>query len=492
MDAPEDSTPHQRLVVPVMLTALAALLTSLALLSEGSVGGADEIQHYQIAHYAVAHPHLLLHHWGKPLFTLLGTPFAALGLKALRLFNVVICMITALMLYRIASSLRLANRPLVIVFCVFAPVYFTLAISGMTEVLSGCVLTLVILMFLRGQYIPSAIVLSFLPFVRTEAIVFFPVFALAYALTPRGRPAIPFMASGFLVYSFAGWPYYGDPLWVINQMPYRDASDIYGRGELLHFVKRSYRTFGYPLALFFVLGSLRMIADLRHRGKWSPAGLLNLLIILLPVCIYVSAHSYAWWRGVGSSLGLLRVTGAVIPPAAIVGLKGFNLIHRYLKSLRPAAFGLIAITVAVFIYAPFRFYPMPIELLPKVALLRQAADWLRTQEYLDRKIYAFDPHLPFFLDIDPYDGERFAYRLPDPEDPGSMVPGGSIIVWDAHFGPNEGRTRLESLLRSTHLSHIGSMAPERPITVLGGYTYEVRIFERMADYPGATSQGDST
>ena len=486
------STPPQRLLLAVMLAGLAALLVSLAFLSEGSVGGADEIQHYQISHYAFRHPYLLLHHWGKPLFTLLGSPFAALGLKGLRLFNVIACMLTALMLYRIASLLRLANRALVMVFCIFAPVYFVLAISGMTEVVFGCMLTLVILLFLRGRYIVAAVILSFLPFVRNEAIVLFPVFALAYALTSGGRRAIPLLASGFVIYSLVGWPHYKDPLWVITRMPYGDSRDIYGSGELLHFVKRSYRTFGYPLALFLLLGSLRMIADLRRRGAWSRAALQELLIIMLPVYVYVAAHSYAWWRGMGSSLGLLRVTGAVIPPAAVVGLKGFNLVHRYLKASRPAALIFIVVIAAVFIYTPFRFYPIPIELLPKVELLRQAAGWLKTEGYLDRKIYAFDPHLPFFLNIDPYDPERFAYHLPDPGDPGAGMPTGSIVVWDAHFGPNEGKTSLESLLGSTRLGHIRSMVPEEPIAVLGGYTYEIHVFERTAHYPGQGSRADST
>ena len=51
----------------------------LAFLSEGSVGGADDISHFKLSRYAFKHPEFFLDSWGKHLFTILMAPFAQFG-----------------------------------------------------------------------------------------------------------------------------------------------------------------------------------------------------------------------------------------------------------------------------------------------------------------------------------------------------------------------------------------------------------------------------
>ena len=71
-----------------LLVASFSYLLFAAFQSEGSYGGADSFMHYYFAKYAFEQPHLLLDHWGKPLFTLMSAPFAQLGFIGIRVFNI--------------------------------------------------------------------------------------------------------------------------------------------------------------------------------------------------------------------------------------------------------------------------------------------------------------------------------------------------------------------------------------------------------------------
>ncbi len=84
-------------------------------------------------------------------------------------------------------------------------------------------------------------------------------------------------------------------------MPYQgNARDIYGSGELLHYVKASKYTFGLPLAGMLLAGVLVWLVDpflkeKKERKKW----MMEMLIIYMPFFLYFAAHSYVWWKGSG-------------------------------------------------------------------------------------------------------------------------------------------------------------------------------------------------
>ena len=55
--------------------------------SEGTAGGADDINHYRFSRYAFENPGYFFDTWAKSLFTMLFAPVAQLGFNAVRLFN---------------------------------------------------------------------------------------------------------------------------------------------------------------------------------------------------------------------------------------------------------------------------------------------------------------------------------------------------------------------------------------------------------------------
>ena len=119
---------------------------------------------------------------------------------------------------------------------------------------------------LKEKYNLSAFILSFLPFVRTEGFLILIIFMLAFIIYKQYK-STPFLFIGFILISIAGWPFNENPLWLINKMPYTGASEIYGSGELFHYVSAMPRILGVPLLILFVLGILSLFSNLKKSRK---------------------------------------------------------------------------------------------------------------------------------------------------------------------------------------------------------------------------------
>lgn len=171
-----------------------------------------------------------------------------------------------------------------------------MVLSGMTEVLFSFILVLSVFLFLRKSYILAAIVLSFLPFVRNEGVVVFPIFIFLYILQQQYR-AIPFLFLGFLAYSIIGYFAFDDFFWVINQLPY-GGSSVYGSGSLMHFIINTDKINGYPLGILFLMGAIGLLIQWgKERFCVRSNAFFQITIILLPAMAYYSAHSFMWWIG---------------------------------------------------------------------------------------------------------------------------------------------------------------------------------------------------
>ncbi|MGV3599171.1 MAG: hypothetical protein ACO1PI_15000, partial [Bacteroidota bacterium] len=127
----------------IVLVALALLLGAFAWLvsiSTGTEGGEDSFQHYLIARYAFIHPENFLDHWGKPLHTLLLSPFAQWGFTGAKLYNCLAGIVTAWFTYKTADRLGLKTAMASVILLLFAPLYFLELNSALTEVTFSMVL----------------------------------------------------------------------------------------------------------------------------------------------------------------------------------------------------------------------------------------------------------------------------------------------------------------------------------------------------------------
>ncbi len=473
------------------LTLVLSLLTVFLLASvviifntENSFGGGDPFSHFKLAYWGWKYPRLLFDNWGKPVYTILVSPFAQLGMNFARLYNVLMGLLTAFFAWKLSRVLKLNNAWIVALLVLFTPIYFSLMFAALTEVTFSMLLMLSLLLFFQRKYIWSAVVISFLPLVRTESVVLIPLFLLAFGLKKQWK-LLPLFTTGFFLISWLGRPFYKSFWWLITEMPYKGgATDIYGHGRLFHFINQTKGILGYPIAGLFCVG---LVAGLwfwikKDRFKLNQR-FYFLLLIPAGYLLYLAAHSYVWWKGMGNSLGLIRVIGAVTPLAAITALSGFDVLADIFSKYRKITVAVSALLLLWIVYAGATTHLDGFRKSKPQQILTQACDYLKENDLGKNKIYYFSVYIPYRLGIDPYDSQYSSEGVPHTPKISDAIPEGSIIVWDAHFGPNEGKTPLDKLLGDNGLLVLNIFRPENPFKVLGGYNYAVYIFQKKKINP---------
>lgn len=469
----------EKRIAIILLFASFILLAVIAWLSSGSNNGSDNIMHYQITHFSWKHPELFLHHWGKPLFTLLCSPLAQFGFFGAKLFNIIAGLATAWLAYLTVNRLGYRKGYLVILFVVFAPLYFMMQMTTLTEILFSFVLMLAVYLYFTDRFLLSALVLSFLPLARTEGIIILPIFALAYLLH-RKWLAVPLLATGFVVYSFAGMGYFHDFLWLIHQNPYRGAEDIYGSGTLLHFAEDTKFLNGLPLAFLLIAGVLALAWESVRSSRIDRIKALNIFwIIFVPYAVYFIFHSILWWKGMGGSLGLTRVIAAVLPLACIVSFIGYNAVSKLFSFSRVISIIFMLAIVFIIIRTNFAVNKVPVKPDAVEKVLAETAHWVRNENKTGKVIYYYDPVVCFMLGLDPWETTTNRTVISDGGLNLGLLAENSLLIWDAHFGPNEGNTPLDTLLNQEHLRLLKVFKPSEPFNTLGGYNYEVYVFRRL-------------
>ena len=230
--------------------------------SPGVYGSTDNVTHFLYSRYAFQYPVFFLHPWARPLYTILSAPFAQFGFKSVQLLNVLLGMATAYYCYRIAKILDIHPSLPVILFVCFMPLYFIMMPTALTEILFSFVLVISFFLFLRRYFVAAAVVISFLPFARSEGFFLLPFYFLAFLYVKKYR-AIPFLVVGTLLFSLAGWHYYKDFFWVFTQFPYQLHHPIYNQqGDLLHFLIYRDEIIGLPLEILFIAGTLQVTREL--------------------------------------------------------------------------------------------------------------------------------------------------------------------------------------------------------------------------------------
>jgi hypothetical protein len=468
-------------LVWILLGGLLIFFITLALLSQGSYGGADDLNHYRLSRYAFLHPEFFFDQWGKPLFILFTAPFAQLGYFGMKLFNILCGLGAAFFAYKSAQKLGYNDSIFAILMVIFAPIFTALMLSGMTEIFFAFLLIFAIYLFLDERIIVSAIIVSFLPFARIEGFIIIVIFLFLLVVNKKWK-AIPFLCLGFLIYSLAGYFVFKDLLWAIHTIPYSSSSvAIYGKGDLLYYVKSTKLINGVIQGLLIIPGTTVLFTNLLHKKTFFNRKSLNeFLLVFAPYFSILVFHSLAWWLGTGA-LALTRLIAIVIPCAALLSLKGFNWIKKILPSNNIITIVISAIMLLLISLAPFQVYNIPVKLGSAEVVIKEACDWYKKSEYKNNKFHYYDPYFFFLLDINPYDNDRVQELIPDKENPEKDVAVGSLVLWDAHYSPNEGRLSLDKLMKNEYYKLLKVFKPQNPFTVLGGYSYEVYVFQRVSD-----------
>lgn len=475
-------TPRKPLFAMLLLLMFTVFFAVMAFRSESSYGGADDIHHFRMAYYAFSNPDYFFNQWGKPVFTTLSAPFAQLGYDGIRFYNVLAAIFTVFCLWRITLNRKLENAWLAIPFALFAPVFTIMIPTAMTEVTGAMVLMLATYMYFKKEYNISAVVISFLPFARTEGMFIIPLFALMFILRQQWR-ALPLLLTATVFLAVAGGIWFGDFTYIASQFPYSARSaDIYGSGSIWYYLERTKMIWGIPLALLFIPGFLFHLYQLTSsrfslKDKYAD----EFVLLFMPVFVIIAFHSLVWYLGIGA-LALDRFMALIIPPFAFFCVKGYNFIEQFIpRRIHGMQWMLKILILVVVIRTPFILYRLPAPLMQQEVVLKEACMYIRENELDANLIIYYAPFVFMCLDISPQDQNRIRERVFDYNDPGKHVPPGSILVWDAHFAANEGRLPLERVIESRQYEKLAVFRPEQPFKVLGNRYYEVYLFRRLAD-----------
>jgi hypothetical protein len=451
----------------------------------GTYDAGDSVMHFLFAQHVPAHPENLLDHWAKPFFTLLATPFAQFGFPGMKAMQCLLALATAWMAYRYAALSAWRMPWLAPLFVLASPAYFLAQFSGLTEPLFACMLIAGALLMLLRRYWAAALLLSLLPFVRTEGFLIIGVYALGFAWQRAWWPALG-LGAGLVLYSVAGaFCYDGDFLWIFTQNPYQSKLDNYGAGNWGHYFQQYLYVVGVPLYGLTILGVLaqavRLPGLLRWRGKFPAVHPTWPLTVMLPFAVYFLMHVYFWATGTGHSLGMVRVMIAIVPLGALVALYGLHALVGLIPAttwklgLDRLVMALVALYVALFPFIPNPAslqLPKDLNLSADQALLQAGCIWMQgagLQAAPTRPIYGSHPSLALFMDVDPFDSTAYRklYTLTRP------VPSKSIMIWDSWFSEIEdgvapgywdGQAEAYTLLW-------------RRDTVVQGARSEIRIYE---------------
>jgi hypothetical protein len=409
---------------------IASLLTILLFNGTGDSG--DSINHYLFARYAPLHPELFFDHWAKPLFVLLASPFAQFGFNGIKVFNVMNVLFTIYFTFRITGQLKINNAILGSIILIFSPLYFILTFSGLTEPLFALILSIGLFLTFRQKYIPATILLSFLPFVRSEGLIIVGIFGIYLFFANRWK-YIPILLVGHIVYSIAGYFVHEDFFWIISKIPYASLDSVYGSGQPFHFIKQLIFVVGVPIYVLFWIGFVGSIMKIIKKK----ATLEFQVLVFANFFTFLIAHSLFWYFGLFNSMGLLRVFIAVMPLISIIAVVGFNLsTEDLLRNSKIPRYILQLLLLAYIIVFPFTSNPAAIHwendmnLSKEQEISKEVVKFLQENTGINHRfVYAY-PTFSIFLNIDHFDQTKhFELTLENLK----YLETGDIILWDSWF-----------------------------------------------------------
>lgn len=444
---------------------LAAVIFFLVLLivrflSSTTSDEGDSVLHYLFAKYAFKYPEHFFQQWAKPVYVLVMAPFAQLGFKAVQIANLALTAINFYLVYRLAAKLLIPKAWMASFIYASIPLAILISMSGLTEPLFACVLLLSMLLFTEKRYYAGLILLSFLPFVRSEGLVVCCVL-LIYLFVIEKYELIPLLATGHIVYGLAGSFVHGNVMWVFTKLSYATLTSAYGSGKWGHFFNVMPEITGivvqYLLWIGMFFGFILFVRYLRR--KLSEHEVNEIWLVYAVFASVFFGHTIFWALGIFNSMGLIRPFAGVAPFIAIIALRGIQYISSPLQQWAVSKYlqyGLLALilifpyTSSIYAYKWERDWTMKADQRAQLRLI----DFIKTN-YPDYKQHTFYHVLPWVsvqLKQDWFDAKQHihindAFRL-------NQFKTGDFFIWDDWFAVVEGNATLEAMEKDIRFEKI--------------------------------------
>ncbi len=451
------------------------IMLYIAIAFEGTGDDGDSIQHYMFARWAFEHHNNFFEQWAKPIFVLIAAPIAQLGFGAMKLFNVFVLAATQLFSYWTAKKLGLKNAWLVPFFIAIAPMSIYLTPSGLTEPFWALWFIVSIYLAVNQRLVAATLLLSFLPFVRSEGLIILCVFA-PYLFFKKRYELIPLLLFGHIVYMIAGaGAHDGDYFWVFKNMSYATLNSGYGSGSWSTFYKGLNMVMGTAMAYFWrlgmIVGAVRLLLYWFKEVAFSKE---ELWLVYGTSTAYFVGHSAFWALGLFNSFGLLRVIVGIMPVFVIVILFAFNFLQEKINEKDTRLGSIFTIVSLILIaFSAWRWTSKGHFALSNEQLAVQKALKDIGSKANDATLYFDGTSVPYFLGTDYFSDKK--HRHCDRLLNGERIPANALIFWDSWFSLNEYKVPLEKLQKNPQLKQIGTYTEENPDF---GKPRTICVFER--------------
>jgi len=480
---------NEKKILLFILVVFSVLFFLICYFAEGTFDTGDGLEHYFISRYSWKHPALLMYLWGKPVFTLFSSVFSQFGLPGMSVFQILCAALSSFFCWKTAKISGFKNAWIIPVFIFFAPVYFPVINTGLTEPMFGCVLSFVIWQATEKKYGIASLLASFLPFIRSEAYVILPLIAMLF-LVRRKYLQILLLFTGTALYTIIGYFVHGDILWLVHQHQSFRENYAGGKGEFFHYILQQNEIWGTAIFVLILLGLFAFVLQVVIGRKLSSGLYLEeLFLIYGSFFAILTLHTLMYFLpGIITNLGMTRYMVTLIPVSSLIALRGLNTVSL-LKDDR--LFFIISLLMAVIVLInPFTRWYFPFRMGEEEKIMKKAGEFLKPDYGRDSvKIYYAHPYLPLPLNADPFDS-NFLGRFSDlnKEKPEDSVKPGSIIVWDSHYSPQEGRMPLQKLYSNAYFLPVKRFISAKKFT--NPNAFEVHIFKRVKDsLPALATEG---
>lgn len=435
----------------------------------------DEAAHYVSMLNFWNNPNNIIGNWEKPGYKFIYVLPALLGKNVVMLLNCLFSACSCYFAYRVAEKLGSKVPLLAFIFLAFQPLWAALAFRNYSELISAFLLILVVYLYLCNKFTLSALVASYICFIRQE---FYPILALYFMWFAYKKEFLSaILLSVFpLIHNFWGMALTGDFLYLLHTIlgTSQKIGDAYSRAGFEHYFRFSAVIYGSICVPLFVAYIAAKITQRKHPnyiaflpiilyfGMYcifniqsfpigpSSAGNLRYLVIVAPLVAVFAALAIDEVRNTENKTWILAALALLAIVAAIYMTYEHDFIHfdeekRDWKIL----IGLFFTAILIIIPLSMQQYTYsfgglvlfitlitlkPIKLSEEDKTCKIVADWYQQYEKSQG-----EPQLLYHHDMFSYylNKPKGSFKTPVKfisETNAEKLPKGSLILWDSHYG----------------------------------------------------------
>lgn len=390
----------------------------------------DEIGHFIIARDAWHSSSLILDSWGRAVNTLVYMIPALFSLTAARVAATLMSALTVLVAAKLAKKLGARYYFAVPIVMWFQLWYCDYSHAAIPAIPFSLLMVLCAYFLVSGEFVAVSVVVGILPYVRTEGIMFTPLWVVYCLWKKRWTGAIIALLPAVLINVMARMVFGASQLGMyINLHPIgNEQAKLFGIGIWSYYPKVLISEVGLSVLALAVYSLAEVLKESKRLMAFTFYG------------IYLAFHMVRYHFGLFGAGGDARYVFILAPAIGVAAVFGLEYIVALCQSagtriyrfdekwLTPAV---VALALGLVVADGMRYTVRPTT--PEAVAARMTTDWLRRVKLADQPILSTDVWVYYYL---PLHVQRTLWDL-DPKAVSVAKPG-TVAVWDSHFSDSYG------------------------------------------------------